>query len=247
MTDTPNSIKDEVLKSIQEGRVSMKPRWHFVLRAVLLLSGVLLAVLALLYLVSFVIFVLHETGAWFVPSFGLHGLAEFLVSVPWLIVLVAIIFLVILEILVRRYAFAYRKPLLITILGVLAVVLAGGFVLAQTSFHRALFDSAREEHLPFGGGFYLQYGTPHRNNVAIGAITQINDDTGYTIEDRREQSIYVELTDDTDLPDGRNFRVGDSIVVFGNLSQENVIQAIGIRKINDTEPPPMVHMNLYSQ
>jgi hypothetical protein len=235
-----NSIRDNILKSIEAGTVTMKPKWHFVLQAVLLVAGIVLAVLALLYLISFIIFILHQTGAWFVPGFGLSGVNEFLISFPWLIVLVAIIFIVLLEILVRRYSFGYQKPLLYTTVGILALVTVGGFVVAATPLHRSLFDSARLEHLPIGGGFYKQFGTPHRNNVAIGSITEIEDDTGYLIQDRRDMIFEIIYGNDTDFPDGQDFQVGDSIAVFGNRNA-NTIQAVGIKKVTGTEPPPPPH------
>lgn len=240
-----NSLKDNILKSIEDGKITMKPKWYFVLRAVLLISGIVLAVLALLYLVSFIIFILHQTGSWFVPEFGMNGITEFLVSFPWLIVLVAILFLVLLEILVRRYSFGYQKPLLYTTIGVLVLVTGGGFVVAATPLHRSLFDSAREEHLPLAGGLYKQFGTPHRDNVAIGSITEIEDETGYMIQDRRDQIFEILFGNDTDFPDGNNFVVGDSIAVFGNRTDDNTIQAIGIRKVTGTEPPPPPHPRGY--
>jgi hypothetical protein len=212
---------------------------------VLLLSGIILAALVLLYLVSFVIFVLHQTGEWFVPSFSVHGLTEFLTSMPWLILLISVIFIVILEILVRKYSFGYRKPLLYTSVGVLVIVLGGGALVARTSLHRGLFDFAREQHLPLAGNLYIHYGTPHSNNVAIGAITQIKTQ-GYEIEDRRDREYYVMVTGGTSFPDGNNFVVGDSIVVFGSRGDDNSIQAVGIRRVMGTEPPPpLQHQSIY--
>jgi hypothetical protein len=244
MTEENNSIKDNIIKSIEGGQVTMKPKWHFVLRTILLLLGLVLAALVLLYTISFIIFVLHQTGAWFVPGFGIHGLTEFLMSFPWLIVLVAALFIAILELLVRQYAFGYRKPLLYTTIGVIFLTVGGGFVVAGTSFHRGLFDQANQDHLPVAGGFYKMYGRPHRDNVAIGAITQIIDDDGYMIEDRRDQLFQIIFDTSTDFPDGRDFKIGDSIVIFGNHNTDNSIQALGIRKIEDTEPPPPPHGNL---
>jgi hypothetical protein len=235
-----NSIRDNILKSIAAGQVTMKPKWHFVLRATLLVAGIILAVLALLYLISFIIFILHQTGTWFVPGFGISGISEFLISFPWMIVLVSAIFIVLLEILVRRYSFGYQKPLLYTTVGILALVTVGGFVVAATPLHRSLFDSAREEHLPFGGGFYKLFGTPHRDNVAIGSITEIKDDTEYMIQDRRDMIFEIIYNDDTDFPDGQDFNVGDSIAVFGNRNA-NTIQAVGIKRVMGTEPPPPPH------
>ena len=239
MDNEENSIKENIIKAIQAGKVNMKPRWHFVLQTVLLIAGTILAALALLYLVSFIIFVLHQTGSWFVAGFGMHGITEFLMSFPWIIALITLIFLIILEILVRKYSFGYRKPLLITSAAVLVLVVGGGFVVANTSFHRGLFDSAEEERLPFGGGFYKEFGTPHRDNVAIGSITNINDNS-LILSDRRNMVFIVNITDDIDYLDD-NLQVGDSVVVFGNRNRDGSITAVDIRRVDGTEPPPPPH------
>ncbi len=143
MTD----IKDNILKAIEAGKVSMRPRWHFVLQAALLLIGTVLAVLALVYLVSFIFYISGQR----------HGLGELLSSLPWLLLLLAAVFIVILEILVRKYSFAYRKPMLYTVFLILALVIVSGFLIARTSFHRNLFDRAHRGELPFGGPFYRHY------------------------------------------------------------------------------------------
>lgn len=145
--DEHNSIKDNVLKAITAGKVTMKPRWHFLLNAALLFAGTTLAVLALVYLTSFIIYV--ESGT--------RGFNELLQTLPWLVLLLALIFIVILEVLVRKFAFSYRKPLLYTTLGVIFLVLLGGFVVSKTSFHNFLSDRSHRDHPPFGSGIYRHY------------------------------------------------------------------------------------------
>jgi len=65
----------------------MRPRWHFVLRAVLWLAGAVIAVLAALYFASLFLFINRETGIWLTPIFGWRGVRVFLASAPWLIIL----------------------------------------------------------------------------------------------------------------------------------------------------------------
>src|SRR3989344_577393 len=95
-----NSIKDAVLAKIKSGQAKMKPRWHFVLKDALFAMGSVIVALTLLYLLSFVIFVLHRNGAWFAPSLGLRGAREFFFALPWLLILTMAVFAGILEILV---------------------------------------------------------------------------------------------------------------------------------------------------
>src|SRR5262245_42216017 len=109
--NTDKTVKHTVLDAIKAGQVHMKPRWHFVLRGILLVLESILLALSLRYLASFIMFIVYRSGVWFTPGFGFRGLRVFLLSIPWLLILVSVAFLVLLELLVKRYAFAYKKPL----------------------------------------------------------------------------------------------------------------------------------------
>ena len=140
--DTNTPIHISVLKAIASGEVAMRPRWHFVLKTALVSTGGVIVLCAVLYLASFVIFVSRQTGGSFVPIFGSRGWYHFFISLPWVLILLSFIFVIILEILVRRYSFGYRQPLLFSVMGIVVIVVAGGGIVAQTSFHRGLFRYA---------------------------------------------------------------------------------------------------------
>lgn len=219
-----NSIHDKVVKAIETGQVKMRPKWHFVLYGVFWAVGMILAFLTLLYLASFIIFVLRETGTWFVPGFGLRGLGIFFLALPWLLLLVAIIFLVLLEILIRRYSFAYGRPLLYSVLAIIFFVVLGGFVLARPLLHRGLF--LRAQH----GGFPGVMGS---RNVAAGEITEI---TGELLKIKNPRETFeIQITPETRFPFGTDLALGDRVVILGER-QDGTIKAYGIRRIGDEMP-----------
>src|SRR4030042_4792350 len=133
-----NSLQNSILEKIKSGQAKIRPKWHFVLKTLLLAAGVLFGTLALLYLASFVLFVLRQTGSWFLPSFGWRGIMVFLISMPWLLVILGVVFIILLELLVRHYSFAYRNPLLYSLLGIIVFVIIASVFVAKTSFHEGL-------------------------------------------------------------------------------------------------------------
>lgn len=227
---TNNSIPDKVLKAIESGKVKMRPRWHFVFGTALLALGVILAVSTLLYLASFVIFALHQSGSWFVPGFGLRGLPVFLSSMPWLLVAVVLIFIILLEVLVKRYSFAYARPLLYSALLIILFVTLGGLVVAKTPLHKGLFRQALENRLPLMGGLYRGYGMKYPRNITLGVVTEIPDARLLLIQNRVGEIIEVLVTAETHFPFGKDIAVGDTIVAFGQR-QNGRIKAWGVRKI----------------
>jgi hypothetical protein len=230
-----HSLRDNVLKVIESGRIKMRPKWQFVTQTILFIIGIILVVFTMLFLASFIVFMLRQTGVWFVPGFGLQGFGVFLASLPWVLVVIAVIFIGLLEILIRRYSFIYGQPLMRSAFGVIALAVIGGIIIGFTSFHQNLFDRAENGQLPFAGPLYEQFGQPPQN-VTVGKITQITD-AGYQIQGPRGENFSVVVTPGTQLPPENNLKIGDLIVILGQRQQGN-IQAIGIQKPGNLPPPP---------
>lgn len=215
-----------MLAAITSGRVTMRPRWHFVLRAMLLALGVVLCALAVLYLGSFIAFTLRQTGVLFAPGFGPHGWFTFFRSLPWFLIGVAILFLAVLEVLVRRYAFAHREPLLYVTIGILAVVIGGSVFIVP--LQRAAFRAARRDGAPFPGQFYRTFGAPQFSDIRRGTVVSRDGNT-FVMEDPRGIQTTVIIAFDTRIaPFDANFGAGDTVVVFGN-QDGTIVHADGIR------------------
>ncbi len=225
------NIGGGVLEAIKRGKIRMRPRWHFVLRAVLLITGIALMFLFLFYLISFIFFTMQQAGNWFVPVFGPRGWLVFLRSLPLLLICLSGIFIVVLEVLVKKYSFAYRKPLLYSASAVLLLVLLGGAFMAP--MHRGFFRSAQENKLPMMGLFYKNFGPPQRpGEVHRGEVIGRNSD-GLQMQDVFGGTSTVVIYPETRLPYGADFETGDTIVVFGQKDESGTIRAFGIREIGD--------------
>jgi hypothetical protein len=236
MDNEENKIKQDVLAAIQDGKLKQKPRWFFVLRGTLIGVGIGLALCVILYLISFILFVTRETGVWFTPAFGFRGWFVFFRSLPWVLIALSLIFIAVLEVLVKRYSFAYREPLLYSVLGIVAIVAAGGFLLFETSLHQSLFDSARRGGLPIIGEFYKGFGTERFNDIHPGVIVGTTTH-GFTMQEPFEAGrATVVVASDTDFPPDVTFMPSDTVIVFGSEAGD-IIEAVGIREVSDNPFP----------
>jgi hypothetical protein len=224
------TIKEKVLEAIASGRAKMRPRWQFVLRAVLLATGAVLLLLLLVYLVSFTVFTLRVTGVWFAPLFGSRGWLTFVRSLPWLLVILSAVFVVVLEVLVRRYSFAYRKPLLYSVLGIVLIVTVGGFAIVP--WHRDFFRSARENRLPFAGPFYRDFGLRRFGDVHRGTIVSVTLEGFVMMKDAERGTSTVVIAPGARIPSVPGFAAGDPVVVFGDERGDGRIEAYGVRRLN---------------
>jgi hypothetical protein len=231
------SISEAVMAAAEKGDIKMRPKWYFALRAALTVTGVAIFSLFLVYLASFIFFMLRRTGIWFAPSFGFKGLFVFLISLPWFLILLAAIFAVILEILVRRYSFAYRWPLLYSAVGIVLIVMAGGYAVAKTPFHGRLIEYERNRGPFCCGGIYRDMDRDHFNNIHVGQVYEIMPQ-GFRLQNRDEEILVVLVAPETKMPFGRNFSVGDAVAVIGKRIGA-VINAWGIRRIDEKMDPMM--------
>jgi hypothetical protein len=233
---TKETIKAAVIGQIAKGKAHMRPRWHFVLKAALAILGMVFLFFAALYLVSFIFFTLRATGSIFAPAFGFRGVVLLMSSLPWLLIGIALLFIVILEVLVRHYAFAYRKPLLYSLVGILVVVAIGTVIVSRSGIHEQIFEIAKADHLPFGGGFYRAYGLQEPRDVHVGKIVSVidQDENGLPLQlqimSLQGRTATVTLPSDVDIPFDESFHIGDRILIMGEFEQGE-ISAIGIRPI----------------
>lgn len=132
--------KDEILEKIKEEQVTMKPRWHFVMRGILaaLLVGAIMVVA--LFHVSFALFAFHR------PHPPLLGI--------FLPILVAVVCILLLEVLVQRYQFAYSRPLLYTVVVLIIIFLLTSFAVERTHFHERIYDHDHHHPVPIIGPWY---------------------------------------------------------------------------------------------
>ncbi len=222
-----NNVKETVLNKIKHGDVAMRPRWHFVLKSFLAIVGICILTLWLVYLVSFIVFALATSGIIMIPAFGFQGLVEFLFALPWLLILIAAVFILLLEVLVNRYSFGYRKPLMYTLFGIVGFTILGTFIVSQTGLHDLVMQRSVESRLPIVGGVYKGYGITPNERINIGEIEIINEN-GFLLDERVKGELSVIVTESTKKPNNFVFQVGDQVIVYGPITN-NEIQAFGVK------------------
>jgi hypothetical protein len=226
---TNNDLKNKILESIKRGEVKMRPRWHFVLRSTLFALGCILVFLATLYISSFIIFALHKNGIWFASVLGAQGLRVLLSSLPWVLILLAVLFIALLEFLVKKSSFGYRRPLLYSALVVIFVTVLGGSLIASTTLHDRI-----------SGSFYKSFIPQVPENVVVcNVATTTEDSFSCAKEDRDDatttETFEVKLSPKTRMSKSAQEEItsGATVVIFGERDKKGEISAKGIKNIDD--------------
>ncbi len=227
------TVKDKILEAIKSKQVRIKPRWHFIVKSLLVATGLIFAFLASIFLISFTLFNLRLSGALFLPVFGFRGWRILLTSLPWLIIGLSILLLVITEILAKNYTPVYRKPILLSVAAIIILALISSFVLYATPMHQRLFDYSRDQKIPITGPLYRHYGMMRPSEFTPGTITLfINND--FRILTPLQEIFLVKTSAETIFPRGRELLVGDMVMVIGR-KEDGTIFALGIRKFRGEE------------
>lgn len=227
--DTPGEdMRGRILGIIRERHLEMQPRWHFVLRGALAAGGAVVALLCGSYLVSLVVFLMRHNGAWFVPSFGARGWLVLLLSLPRALMILIGLLILMLEILVQRYSFAYRRPLLVSAVALAGLVLLSGIIAGLMPLHGSIARLSAERRVPFIGGMYREVEAWHRDDVHRGKVSRLIL-TGFVFDEYDGDVLDVIVSSRTRF-EGGGPSEGDTVVVFGP-EDDGAVRAIGVRKV----------------
>ena len=151
-----NTIQEEVLKAIKEGKLNMRPKWHFILKTILRVLSVIILFFALVYLLNFIGLVTHEKD-FNLLDLSPRGMRAFMMAVPWVIVLLSMFLLSVFYILVKKYSFVYKKPLVYSFFGIIFLIVFIGFIvhLIDARFRFARFGEG--ERVPVLGPMHKYY------------------------------------------------------------------------------------------
>jgi hypothetical protein len=224
-------ITEKLMEKIVRGDLKMRPRWKIAAAAALGASGLAVALIAALFLAGFAVLAVSTSGLRYLPGFGWRGYAAFLSEFPWWVVGSLIVLLAGVEAYARRFSFAYRRPVLIS-LGVLvvAVALAGwglaGFVEGSCP-RRPAFRAVLGHFRSMAAG---QSGQIHR-----GKVIEVSPGRFVMMSGGGRREIILPPEMGLPVPPG----MGDEVMVFGRRDGDRV-QAFGVKGGRPGLLPPVM-------
>jgi len=132
---------NEIIEKIKTKHIKMKPRWHFALKSVFLIALSLISLFLLLFITSFMF---------------RSGLLTPLRGFAWMLLLFSVLFIALLEYLIKRYAISYRRPVIYSLLIIISLIFVFGIICNKTCFH----DRIEKRRLPGIERFYKEFKAP---------------------------------------------------------------------------------------
>lgn len=230
-------IEEKVLKEIENGEVKMRPRAYFTIRKAMDALLGLIVLLLVVYLVSFLVFALRESGVWYEPAFGGAGWAAFFFSLPWALIALIAIFFVALAIMMSRSSVGYRWPIVYSLVGAICLIGAANLLIINTSINNAIFGGGVHEEIPIVGRYYSGFEVPAEGDIHHGEVlAPLSAGNGFVLMDLYGATSAVVVASATSfLPAGvatETITPGEEVVVFGERNQSGTIDALGVDEIS---------------
>ncbi len=230
-----NNLQQNILEKIKAGEISMRSKKYFMAHLILLIVLAVLVLLTSSFLISFILFSIHVSGRFFLLGFGWRGFIVFFMTFPWLMLFVDAIFIGLLELLLKRFKFGYRAPLVYTLGGVVVVTLLAGIVINQTPLHNKIYRLDQRGPLPVIGSFYTRIQRPpHESGVFRGTVISMASNTFMIANPDQDgdatttQILLIILDPRVDA--STIVATSDTVFVAGDING-NTIRAFGIRKL----------------
>lgn len=127
MSKTKHIIKGAVMKQILSGRVTMKPRWYFVVGSLALIVGLVASTIASIFLVSIIAFSLRTHG-----PMGAVRFQQLTSSFPLWAPLLAVFGIASGVWFLKQYDVSYKKNFPMIVLTLIVSVLLAGWLMDAT-------------------------------------------------------------------------------------------------------------------
>lgn len=169
------------------------------------------------------------------PLFGVMGLMEFLYEVPWILALTTLSLFVFLYVLVKRFSFAYRTPILVTVTVMIATVAFGSAFIFMSPLNELIEARLLAGHRGVPERLHEWYGSEPKR-VMEGQIRTMSPEI-LELEGVDREHIVVRILPETKLP-LQTLQIGDWILIFGP-QRDGIVEAIGVKFLRPAEKESM--------
>jgi len=216
------SRANSILSAIHTGNIRMRSTWSIGLEKAGT-GGLIAATLGVLTFLSGVVMFWFTANRDLLGSqYGWYGAASFVQSFPYISVMLFAACFLTLTVLLRRFDFSYKKPLL----GILALILV-----AITVVSIAINNTPSSQAFIRRGAGYMGMMRGNGSNFILGTVISVQGNT-YSVGMDDGSTVEVKVSDSTHYPFGMP-KAGDEIRAVGSWNK-TVFVAFGIRVFSES-------------
>lgn len=205
----------DIMEQIKSGKIKMRPKSYFIAGSILLGGSLAITFsLALLFL-SASTFHIRTTHPMSFLRYGHMGGLAFIQFFPWQLIILSIIGIWGGLWLLKKYDISYKKGFISTSLVFIGVLLTFAVFIDNLGINDCL-KSTRNFAPIYKQNLINQ-------NTIMGEIVAIEDDSLTIKNPRTNQQVNVSLDENTILPEGETFNIGDHVGIVGDTEGETFV------------------------
>lgn len=223
------NLSEKISKTIKEKGVKIRSRFSVLAERLGLESAAVFLVLVSILVIGLIGYALIQSGALEFTDFGFRGIGVILVNFPYELLIIAVLLIVIIAFILKRFDFSYKKNYSLIIAVIVGGVVLFGLTTAALNIPGKIHDFVQNKNIPLVSPFFRErmgYNLKHEG-AQIGEIIKIKKDS-LIIKTPDNLEIEVLYDENTFTPQDIEFEVGQKIAVLGT-PQNGEIKALDIK------------------
>jgi len=212
-------LEAKVMKRIKDEKISFRSKYIFLAKKLGLGGGFILSLVLAILFFNLTFFTMKVSGNLEFLSFGRMGILAFLQSFPYHWILIGLLFFLVSSTILSRYDISYKNPFKAILAVLFGIVFVVGILLAVSGINEVIEEKVVPDRTPILCFLYRRMGVAC-NTGLVGDVIEIRSD-GLVVETGDKRKVFVELTEDTLLPEGSDPKIGECICVVGKWDKEN--------------------------
>lgn len=216
---TDDTLKQSILDKIKNDEIKMTPRQFFFMKWFTMLSTSVFFLMLGFYIFAYIVFLFVDNGLLYMPIFSQQGLINFIIEIPWTLVLLGLLCIFLFSVTSKTFYRIYRKPFLTFFFTILAIIIISHLIFVASGAMNYLKQEAYKEHLQLVPSKFLQFRDSQTGTVFVGYVLATT--TNSLLVRDRKNDIY-ELLPETSF-DFNEFTVGQRINAYGKRDGSKIV------------------------
>ena len=189
----------------------MTPKQFFVMKWVTLFITSLFFLILGIYIFAYVTFLFVDNGLLYMPIFSQTGILNFIIEIPWTLVLLGLFSVFLFSITSKTFYKIYRKPFVTFFLTILIIIMISHIIFVESGAMQFIKQQAYRDHLQLVPSKFLQFRNSQTGDLFVGYIIGTTTNS-ITIRDRQNNILELFTEKDINL---NSFLIGQLVNAYG--------------------------------
>jgi succinate dehydrogenase hydrophobic anchor subunit len=214
---------ENILNKIKSDEVKMTSKQFFLMKWLTLMVTSVFFLFLAFYIFAYVTFLFIDNGLMSIPLSAQGGLFEFLVEIPWTLVVLGLVSIFLFSITSKTFYKIYRKPFLTFFFLILIIIMISHIIFVESGIMRYVKQEAYEMHVQLVPTKFLDFRDSQTGTLFVGYVVSTTSNS-VIIRDRRNALEEVFVAEGINLND---LLVGALINAYG-IKVDGKVQAKSI-------------------